>query len=112
MIKRIWDFYLSPKMGWIIYASFLMLFFPAGAAQAVASVFWALCMELTMIRSVLLLFMKEKRSVSRWWRGFGVGILAWICFVLLWIVFGNGVWRLWAYPITVWKDLDRMMFVR
>ena len=111
MIKRIWDFYLSPKMGWVIYGSFLALLFPAGAAQSTAMVFLVVCIESAMIRSICLLFMKEKRSIPGWWYGFEIGILAWIGFVFLWFLFGNGVWRLWAYPILVWTDLERMMFV-
>ena len=107
-----WDFYLSPKMGWIIYASFLGMLFPAGAAQGAAMVLWVFCMELTMIRSMLLLFMKDKRSVPYWYRGFWIGILAWIGFLMLWMFFGSGVWRIWVYPILAWMDLDRLMFVR
>ena len=112
MIKRMWEFYLSPKMGWIIYVSFLTWLFPEGLAQGVATIFWILCMELAMIRSVLLLFMKEKRSVPHWWRGFGIGILAWGCFFLLWILFGKGVWRIWTYPIWAWTEWEGMMYVR
>ena len=56
--------------------------------------------------------MKEKRSVPCWWRGVGIGFLAWICFLVMWYLLGNGVWRMWAYPVLVYTDPGGLMFVR
>lgn len=107
-----WDFYLSPKMGWIIYGSFAWGLFPAGAAQGAASVFFVLCMDLAAIRSVLLLCLKDKRQEAHWQRGFWIGLLWWMLFVWSWSVAGNNAFTLWTFPVTAWTDLDGLMFVR
>ena len=112
MIKRMWDFYLSPKMGWFIYGSFAWGLFPAGAAQGAASVFFVLCMDLAAIRSVLLLCLKDKRQEAHWQRGFWIGLLWWMLFVWSWSVAGNNAFTLWTFPVTAWTDLDGLMFVR
>lgn len=112
MLKRMFDWYLSPKMGWIIYASFLFLIFPQGAAQGVAYVFWALCMELAMVRSLLLLAMDERRQISHWHRGFGIGLFMVVMFLLSWVRFGNRVVFSLSYPVTAWTNLEKLMFVR
>jgi hypothetical protein len=112
MIKRMWDFYLSPKMGWIIYGSFAWGLFPAGAAQGAASVFFVLCMNLAAIRSVLLLCLKDKRQEEHWQRGFWIGLLWWMLFGWSWSVAGNNAFTLWTFPVTAWTDLEGLMFVR
>lgn len=112
MIKRMWNFYLSPKMGWFIYASFLFPIYPQGAAQGVAYVFWALFMELAMVRSLLLLAMEERRQLPHWHRGFWIGLLMVFAFLLAWFLFGNRVLVSLTYPVTAWMDLERLMFVR
>ena len=112
MIKRMWDFYLSPKMGWIIYGSFAWGLFPAGAAQGAASVFFVFCMNLAAIRSVLLLCLKDKRQEAHWQRGFWIGLLWWMLFVWSWSVAGNNAFTLWTFPVTAWTDLAGLMFVR
>lgn len=112
MIKRMWDFYLSPKMGWIIYASFAGFLFPAGAAWGATFVFWVLCMDLAAIRSVLLLFMKEKQEVSRWWRGVWIGLGWGLLFLMLLMLFGDSAFVLWTFPVSAWTDLEGLMFVR
>ena len=112
MIKRMWNYFLSPDMGWVIRGSFLGLFFPEGAAQGVATIFLVLCLDLAAIRSLLLLFLKEKRQVPHWNRGFWIGI-GWLLFFLLgWLLFGESAFLLWTYPVLAWTDLDGLMFVR
>ncbi|MBP3700289.1 MAG: hypothetical protein J6I64_00195, partial [Lachnospiraceae bacterium] len=99
MIKRMWDFYLSPEMGWIIRGSFCAFLFPEGAAQGAACVIWVFCMDLAAVRSLLLLFLKEKRQVPHWQRGFWIGILWLLCFLLLWLFFGESAFGIWTYPV-------------
>ena len=112
MIKRIWDFYLSPEMGWIIYGSFAGCLFPAGAAQGTAFVFWVLCMDLAAIRSILLLMMEERRQVPHWNRGFWIGLGWLLLFLILLLFFGDNAFVFWTYPVTAWADLEGLMFVR
>lgn len=112
MLRRVWDFYLSPKMGWVIYASFLFLICPQGAAQGAAYVFWGFCMELAMVRSLLLLAIDKRRQIPHWYRGFGIGLMMVFAFLLAWGIFGNRVLVSLAYPFSAWADLEDLMFVR
>ena len=112
MIKRIWEFYLSPKMGWVIYGSFVGLLFPEGVAQGVATVFWVFCMDLAAIRSILILRMKKRRQVSNWNRGFWIGIGWLVLFLVLLLFFGKSAFILWTYPMLAWADLEGLKFVR
>ena len=112
MLKRLFDWYLSPKMGWILYASFLCLLFPEGAAGGVASIIWVWFLNLAAIRSILLLCMKEKRRVPHWHRGFWIGLLWLLVFAMFVLLFGKDAFTLWSFPITAWADLKGMMFVR
>ncbi len=112
MLKRMWDFFLSPKMGWVIYGSFLTMLFPAGAAQGVATVFLITCMDLAAIRSLFLVFLPEKRKVLHWNRGFWIGIGWFLLFLMLLLFFGDSAFALWTFPVLAWTDLEGLMFVR